>query len=294
MRFRELFVASLLALVSSVSVADPEGVWPRRVLLTNDDGVREGRLHALAEAFAQTTETWVVASFEDKSGSSNYMRLGKYERTLLVRRLRTQERLSVYAVAGFPADAVLVGVRGLLADTPPDPVVSGVNGGDNLGTDGWWGSGTIGAARAAAFLGIPAIAVSGLDDGDKDMVRRVTRWVVELSRSKAARKLEPGQYLTVAFPQIPASEIRGVRIAPRMPSIVDVSLERLSRLDGEESGDELWTSAGRWASANSASFGIPWRQTMSLRLRAVSWLALLTGACIPAEPPTQTESARSL
>ena len=39
----------------------------------------------------------------------------------------------------------------------PDLVISGINGGPNLGDD-WFGSGTIGAARTAAYIGIPSVA----------------------------------------------------------------------------------------------------------------------------------------
>ena len=236
-----LVTLTLLFPIGATRADGPEAAWPRRVLLTNDDGIQERRLHALARAFAEVAETWVVASFEDRSGSSNYTSFGKYQRTLLARREHVEEGLALYGVAGYPADAVLLGVKGILGDEPPDLVVSGVNGGNNLGTDGWWASGTIGAARAAAFLGIPAIAASGLDDDDPEMVARVTDWIVRFAQSPIVRDLEPGQYLTVAFPEVPAAEIEGVRFAPRMPSILRLSLDRVhfAEDDGGET-EEIW------------------------------------------------------
>jgi 5'-nucleotidase len=232
-----------LSILAAPLAAAPDEVpdWPRRVLLTNDDGIAEPRLHALARAFAASgCETWVVASFGDRSGTSNHISLGKYGRTLLARREHVEENLVLYGVAGYPADAVLLGVAGLLAETPPDLVVSGVNGGPNLGVDGWWGSGTIGAARTAAFLGFPAVAVSGLDDDDLEMVDRVTGWVVRLASSPVVRDLAPGEYLTVAVPQIRADEIRGIRVAPRSVSLLDLELERVAfEEDGGET-EEVW------------------------------------------------------
>jgi 5'-nucleotidase len=66
------------------------------------------------------------------------------------------------AVAGFPADAVLVAIDDLGLE--PDLVVSGVNSGQNFGPFAAL-SGTVGAARTAARNGVPAIAVSaGVDD----------------------------------------------------------------------------------------------------------------------------------
>ncbi len=233
-----------LVLLTAILIAFPatsdEGSWPQRVLLTNDDGIGEGRLHALARAFAERSETWVVASFVDRSGSSNYSSIGKYNRTLFARREHVEGRLVFYGVSGYPADAVGLGVLGLLRETPPDLVVSGVNGGPNLGSDGWWGSGTIGAARAAAYMGIPAVAVSGLDDGDAEMVQRVNAWVVELAGSALVRELEPGEYLTVAFPHLPAAEIRGIRVAPRAASALDVSLERVHMEEDDDETEEVW------------------------------------------------------
>jgi len=59
----------------------------------------------------------------------------------------------------MPADTVLVGLRHLLKDDPPDLVLSGINFGPNLGV-GLHASGTIGAAVMALINGVPAIAVS--------------------------------------------------------------------------------------------------------------------------------------
>jgi len=64
----------------------------------------------------------------------------------------------VYAVDGTPAQAVLHAVLEILPQTP-DLLVSGVNYGENIGTDITI-SGTVGAALEAAVMGIPALAVS--------------------------------------------------------------------------------------------------------------------------------------
>ncbi len=234
-----MMIASLACVSAGVAQQESEA-WPQRVLITNDDGIHEDRLWPLARAFAVEMETWVVASTEDRSGSSNVMSLGKNDRSLSVQRVLRTTNMTAYAVSGFPADCVVFGIRGLLKDKPPDLVVSGVNGGPNLGLDGWFGSGTIGAVRTAAFLGIPAIAVSGLDDDDSDMVAKVANWVVDLAKSRIVRGLEPGQYLTVAIPKIPANEIRGVRVAPRTPSVRRIELDRVLNEEDEDESVEVW------------------------------------------------------
>ncbi|MDN5864230.1 MAG: hypothetical protein L0I62_03295 [Gammaproteobacteria bacterium] len=239
--------ATLLCFSANTLAASPSrkqsGTWPQRVLITNDNGIHDGKVWALARAFARHSDTWLVAAGQDRSGTSNQVSLGKDKQAITVRRVYQGKRLTAYALPGYPADCVIFGVLGLLKDDPPDLVVSGVNGGPNLGVRGWFGSGTIGAARMAAFLGIPAIAVSGLEDDDEKMVAKVTQWVVKLAGSSLARNLEPGQYLTVAVPRISADEIRGIRFAKRAPvtrRLYEFRRVRKLKADGERW--EVWVA----------------------------------------------------
>ena len=47
--------------------------WPKRVLITNDNGVDDIDIIELARAFAKVAETYVVAPMEDRSGTTHYM-----------------------------------------------------------------------------------------------------------------------------------------------------------------------------------------------------------------------------
>ncbi len=125
-----------------------------------------------------------------------------------------------------------------MRDDPPDLVISGVNPGPNL-SDDWNLSGTVGGARMAAFLGVPAIAVSGYPADDPETLAAVGRWVVALARSRLVRELEPGGYLTVSVPRVAASEIRGATITRRGPRPWALELERDAGAKGE-SGREHW------------------------------------------------------
>jgi 5'-nucleotidase len=64
-----------------------------------------------------------------------------------------------YWVDGTPTDCVLLAVKRLLRDKPPDLVLSGINGGSNVGEDLTY-SGTVAAAMEATLLGIPSMALS--------------------------------------------------------------------------------------------------------------------------------------
>jgi 5'-nucleotidase len=124
----------------------------------------------------------------------------------------------------------------------PDLVISGINGGPNLGQD-WFGSGTIGAARTASFAGVPAIAVSGLDDDHLEAVQTATRWVVRLAQSRLVQQLKPPQYLTVSIPRISPGEIRGIRVAKRA-GVQRVPTFKPDRSDSGTEDGNLWRLSG--------------------------------------------------
>ena len=192
--------------------------WPGRILVTNDNGIDDTGMIELARALAGVAETHVVAADRDRSGTSNLMsgaRRGEFR----VQRRDLGVGIEAWALDGYPADCVLFALAGPLRDRPPDLVVSGINGGPNLGDD-WFGSGTIGAARTAAYLGIPSVAVSGLEDDDPDAVRAAVRWVVELVQSDAVRALRAPQYLTVSLPQVHPAEVAGVEVVTRARGVI--------------------------------------------------------------------------
>lgn len=208
------------------------GAFPRRVLLTNDNGIDDTKLVELARAFAREpgVEVVVVAATRDRSGTSNFLGAtgtGRYR----VERRDLGPGIEAWALDGYPADCVIFALTGPLRERLPDVVVSGINGGPNLADD-WFGSGTIGAARTAAYFGIPAIAVSGLDDDDSAAVAAVTSWVVRFVRSPIGASLEPPEYLTVSFPVGNPARIHGVRVVERARGLMD---GRSHRIEGDDS-----------------------------------------------------------
>jgi 5'-nucleotidase len=129
-----------------------------QILLTNDDGVDSPGLWKAAEALSELGWVTVVAPREQCSGMGRSMPTsadGKIERKK--QRIGSQE-WDVYAINGTPAIAVMIGVVRLLPQKP-DLVVSGINYGENPGTDITI-SGTVGAAMEGAAFGIPSLAAS--------------------------------------------------------------------------------------------------------------------------------------
>ena len=246
MIFKTILLSALILIGSFTNTAnsqplDAEENGPLRIVITNDDGVEdlEDRLYPLAKALLPFAETYIVIPSQDRSGSTHFTSIGKHKRALESELLHVEEktdkaeRLEIHAVMGYPADCVMLAVAGILRGKMPDLVIAGINSGANLG-DAWLGSGTIGAARMAAFFGIPAVAVSGINDNLEGAVEAVTGWIARLARSPLVQNLEPGQYLTVGLPRLEPEKIKGIRIAPRAPRLGVGYYERTQKVTGAE------------------------------------------------------------
>jgi 5'-nucleotidase len=128
---------------------------------------------------------------------------------LRVKEFRRGHQLIGYATSGTPADCVKLGV-GAIFDRPPDLVVSGINLGGNTATNVIY-SGTVSAATEARILGIPSIAISL-----GTLTDPIWTYAASIGRRIAARVLERGLpakvLLNVNVPNLPRSEIKGVRV----------------------------------------------------------------------------------
>lgn len=152
---------STVAQDTTSTSAPPE---PLLVLVSNDDGYAAAGIAALVDALeAQPdVEVVVVAPDGNRSGSGGQTTPEGVTAT----EVTMANGHPATAVSGFPADAVAHGLNAMGIE--PDLVMTGTNEGQNLGplVDV---SGTVGAARAAAQRGIPAVAVStGLGTPEPD------------------------------------------------------------------------------------------------------------------------------
>jgi len=128
-----------------------------RILLTNDDGYDAPGLAALYRALGQldNVQLDVIAPSHVQSGIGHTM-----SERIVCRRHQTESIAEVIVVEGTPVDCVRAAVS-LPDSKKPDWVIAGINRGSNLGVD-IYTSGTVAAAREAAILGMPAMAVSQL------------------------------------------------------------------------------------------------------------------------------------
>ena len=128
------------------------------ILVTNDDGIDSPGLWAAVQAAQPLGEVLVVAPDRQWSGAGRSMPLGPEGRISRHPQEADGHVVSAYRVDASPALAVIHAVLEL-APRRPALVISGINYGENLGTDVTI-SGTVGAALQGAIMGIPALAVS--------------------------------------------------------------------------------------------------------------------------------------
>lgn len=137
------------------------------ILLTNDDGIFAPGIAAM---HAQLTgspehpeplgEVFSVAPETVQSATSHGI---TFHTALMTKKARINGHEAI-AVDGRPADCTKLALTNLWPErfgdgTRPDLVISGMNAGANCGINVIY-SGTVAAAIEAAFLGVPAIAVS--------------------------------------------------------------------------------------------------------------------------------------
>jgi 5'-nucleotidase len=196
-------------------------------LLTNDDGIHAPGLAALAEAVRQLpgAKVTIVAPEE--------------ERSMCGHRVTTREQLIVerlgdgrYGVSGTPADCVRVALFAI--GVKPDFVVSGVNAGGNLGQD-LPVSGTVAAAREAAFHGLPAVAVSHylIKHLPVDWAR-AARWTTDVLRDLLPEALGDGEFWNVNLPHLPPEATALPERARTKPSRAPLGVSYAS--DGDAMG----------------------------------------------------------
>ena len=128
-----------------------------------------------------------------------------------------------YAVDGTPADCVKMGIRNIMK-TPPDLVFSGINHGSNTAINIIY-SGTVSAAREAAIMDVPAVAISVTSHAVKDFsyAAKIAKMIAEKLFNK---DLPKGTMLNVNVPDVPENEINGILITKQGKSKWDDIYEK--------------------------------------------------------------------
>ncbi len=233
------FTCILLLLLTTHLIYSQQAKF-NHVLITNDDGIENIEiLIALAKGVKPlANRVSVVVSTQDRSGSSNYITFGKHKSSYEITTdyFDPDQNIGIYTMPGFPSDCVLLGLSGLFPDDRPDFVLSGINGGSNIGPS-WFASGTIGAIRTATVLGVPGIAFSGFDDDNEESFGTIPNWISKFLQSEVIKEIGPHSYLTVAFPEIPLENIKGVKVCERRISYGQPNAIHFEKVYGSSTED---------------------------------------------------------
>ena len=181
----------------------------RKILITNDDGVKALGIGVLTEMMRPYGDVTVVAPFEAQSGMSAALTIGK---PLRLTELKVEEKLRVYACSGTPADCVKMAINQLFRDRLPDLLVSGINHGSNASIASLY-SGTLGAAAEGTVYGIPSIGFSLCShEANADFSAAAHYGKIILDKyfeSPAIHNI----FLNVNFPDVPVEKVSGIKFA---------------------------------------------------------------------------------
>lgn len=164
-----------------------------RILVTNDDGISSEGIKALAETLAEKHEVTVVAPDGNRSAFSHSLTIS---RSLTFNEVKISENYKSYSIDGTPADCVKFALH-YFEENSFDLVCSGINKGNNLGSDIQY-SGTVAAAIEANFFGLKSIAFSNVARANFDFAEnaRVLRAIFD-----GLYKISSSRYaLNVNFP----------------------------------------------------------------------------------------------
>ena len=178
----------------------------RRILITNDDGIKSEGLLRLVKEAVKYGEVWIVAPESERSAASHSITL-RHEIDVYPVEYDVQSEYSVhaYSCSGTPGDCVRVGCTAIVPDKPT-VVFCGINFGYNVASDIQY-SATCGSAFEAEFQGIPAIAFS---EGVGECHEVSDRYLGEIMEKLIDTEFMPGMIYNVNFPFCPLVECKGV------------------------------------------------------------------------------------
>ncbi|ANQ53678.1 MULTISPECIES: 5'/3'-nucleotidase SurE [Thermosipho] len=176
------------------------------ILVTNDDGVTANGILCLARHLSKKHKVTVVAPETEQSAVGHAITL---RLPLWLRKIDINEDFEIYAVSGTPADCVKIGIDVVLKEKP-DLLISGINRGNNLGTDVVY-SGTVSGALEGAIAGIPAIAVSSFSF-ENPIYETAAKFILDFLEEFDINSIPQFTALNINVPSIPYEKLKGWKL----------------------------------------------------------------------------------
>lgn len=177
-----------------------------KILISNDDGISSVGISTLAKELEKIGDVIVVAPATEQSAAGHSITM---KIPLRIKKHFINNTFFGYAVDGTPADCVKMAIKTIL-DEKPDLVISGINNGSNAAINVIY-SGTVSAAREAAIMGVPSLAIS-VNSHTPNHYEYAAKLAGKLARLVCDKKLRTGTLLNVNVPDLPEDEIKGVAL----------------------------------------------------------------------------------
>ena len=177
------------------------------ILLSNDDGIDAPGIRALVEELKDEYTLFVSAPHNQCSAQSHHVNY--FFADIYAEKREIEGVKEAWAVEGTPADAVYLGLNGLISE-PIDLVISGINKGWNVSTDTIY-SGTVQAAIEALINHVPAMAASQASFESDDFVDSA-KVIHGLIPVYLAQENHHKYVFSVNIPYIPKEEMKGYKV----------------------------------------------------------------------------------
>lgn len=175
-----------------------------KILLTNDDGFDAPGIRILKKTLEGAGhETILAAPHIERSANSHMITLHEPLRIF-------QKAENEFAITGTPADCIIVATESFIKNEKIDLVISGINGGQNLGEDILY-SGTVAAALEASFQGYKAIAIS-LTAYQEQKFITAAQLLVKLIQNDIASLIKECEILNINVPNLDYEELKGIKV----------------------------------------------------------------------------------
>lgn len=180
------------------------------ILLVNDDGIDSPALAVLCRAAAARGHRVTVCAPSTQQSAKGHS--FTVFTPIMAHKREVEGAAEAWAVDGTPVDCTRLGLMALCGETV-DLVMSGINVGYNAGL-ATYVSGTVGAAREAAFVRKPAMAVSMQVDTPEETLRFFADWAVTLGERLAAYPFPDQAVCNVNVPAVPVYELQPPVMCP--------------------------------------------------------------------------------
>ena len=203
------------------------------ILLVNDDGINSPHLALICRtASARGHHVTVCAPSTQQSGKAHSFTIFS---PVTVHSVQIEGADAAYAVDGTPVDCARLGFMQLCGQQP-DIVISGMNYGYNTGL-ATYVSGTVGAAREAAFHHLKAMAVSMHEETPAATQAFFAEWVITLAERYVQYDAPPMAVLNVNVPPVDVMNIK----EPTLCQINDtVYVDGYERRESPRGGMYFW------------------------------------------------------